>query len=211
MGQMISGLIDSVDHDEEKQKLASDALTQMQEMGQQQIDYFQQFITNSAANDKRLPIDMIIHQDSIVRCSISSKPYDIGKEIGTSFGQFAKGALAAGLETVVSSGIKALVGSYEGNKALRDTYAITTGDLGGIQRVDIRMFAWKYSSKQLMDITKDVVAVAVVVSSVRAKDIDISTVRTLVQEQYSDVSAEERKQILNLILAAKKEEQSEGG
>lgn len=45
MGQMISGAIESLQNDVEKQKLASDALNQMQEMGQQQIDYFQLFIT----------------------------------------------------------------------------------------------------------------------------------------------------------------------
>lgn len=74
----------------------------------------------------------------------------------------------------------------------------------------MRMFAWKYSSSQLTVITKDVIAVAVVMSSVKAKDIDVSTIRTLVQDQFSGVSPETRKNIMDLILEAKKEEAKDG-
>lgn len=38
MGQMVSSVIDSIQNDEEKQKLANDALNQMEELGNQQIE-----------------------------------------------------------------------------------------------------------------------------------------------------------------------------
>lgn len=82
---------------------------------------------------------------------------------------------------------------------------ITTGDLGGIQRVDIRMFAWKYSSKQLVEITKDMIAVAVIISSVDSKHVTDFSIRTLVQEQYGDLELKKQKAILKTILDAKKE------
>lgn len=65
----------------------------------------------------RIPVGQVIYDLSLVRCSVSSKPEDIGKEISDSFGRFAKGDIAAGLQSVVSNGIKALLGSFQGNKS----------------------------------------------------------------------------------------------
>lgn len=88
---------------------------------------------------------------------------------------------------------------------LRHDSTITTGDLGGIQRVDIRMFAWRYSSKQLLDITKDMIAVAVIISSVDPKLVSDFSIRTLVQEQFGDLPLESQKTLLKTIEDAKRE------
>lgn len=45
MGQMVSGVIDSIENDEQKQKLAADALNQMEELGNQQVDSFMLAVT----------------------------------------------------------------------------------------------------------------------------------------------------------------------
>ncbi|KAJ5261518.1 hypothetical protein N7497_003980 [Penicillium chrysogenum] len=82
---------------------------------------------------------------------------------------------------------------------------MTTGDLGGIQRVDIRRFAWTYSSKQLVEIRKDMVAVAVIISSEEPEHITDFSIRTLVQQQYEDFELQKQKAILKTILDAKKE------
>jgi hypothetical protein len=68
---------------------------------------------------KLIPVGQILHQDSIVRCGISNKPDDISKEITDAFGAFVKGDMAKGIGLVVQDGMKALVGSYEGNKSTR--------------------------------------------------------------------------------------------
>ncbi|GFF56708.1 hypothetical protein IFM46972_10585 [Aspergillus udagawae] len=208
MGQMVSSVIDSIQNDAEKQRLANDALNQMEELGNQQVESFMLAVTNRAVDAKLIPVGQIMHQESIVRCGISNTPDDIGKEITDAFGSFVKGDLAKGISTVVQDGIKALVGSYEGNKSTRTSYTITTGDLGGIQRVDIRMFAWRYSSKQLIDITKDMIAVAVIISSVDPKLVTDFSIRTLIQEQYGNLPLDQQQALLKTILDAKKEASS---
>lgn len=45
MGQMVSSVIESVQNDAEKQKLANDALTQMQELGNQLVESFMLAVT----------------------------------------------------------------------------------------------------------------------------------------------------------------------
>ncbi|KAJ5082369.1 hypothetical protein N7532_011412 [Penicillium argentinense] len=119
MGQQISSAIDSIQNDTEKQQLANDALNQMQELGHQQVNSFMNDVTNNAVNAKLIPVGQILHQESIVRCSISTKPSDIGQEITKSFGLFVKGDLANAIGTVVKDGLDALIGSYEGNRSER--------------------------------------------------------------------------------------------
>lgn len=75
--------------------------------------------SNSAVDAKLIPVGQIIHQESIVRCGISNKPDDVGKEITKAFRSFVKGDLAEGISTVVQDGIGLLVGLYEGNKSTR--------------------------------------------------------------------------------------------
>ncbi|KAJ5319834.1 hypothetical protein N7508_000117 [Penicillium antarcticum] len=119
MGQMVSSVIDSIQNDAEKQKLANDALNQMEELGNQQVESFLLAVTNRAVDANLIPVGQIMHQESIVRCGISTKPDDIGKEITDTFGSFVKGDLAKGISSVVQDGLKALVGSYEGNKSTK--------------------------------------------------------------------------------------------
>lgn len=82
--------------------------------------------------------------------------------------------------------------------------------LGGIQRVDIRMFAWKYTSTQLTAITKDMLAVAVIISAVDPKQVTNFAIRSLVQEQFGGLPKEEQEKVLKTILAAKKEAHDAG-
>lgn len=75
--------------------------------------------SNRSVDAKLIPVGQILHQQSVVRCGISNKPDDIGKEITDGFGSFVNGNMVKGISTIVQDGIKALVGSYEGNKSTR--------------------------------------------------------------------------------------------
>jgi hypothetical protein len=55
-----------------------------------------------------------------------------------------------------------------------------TGRCLGFQRVDVRVFAWKYTSKKLVDIAKDMLAVAFIISSVDLKQVPPFSIRSLV-------------------------------
>lgn len=87
---------------------------------------------------------------------------------------------------------------------------VTTGALGGIQRVDIRMFAWRYTSKQLTEIAKDMLAVAFIISAVDPKQVSTFSVRALVQDAFGTLPLDEQQKILKTILDAKKEAHDAG-
>lgn len=76
--------------------------------------------SNSAVDTKLIPVGQIVHQHPIVRCGISNKPDDIGKEITRAFSSFAKGDMAKGISALVQDGIEGLLGSYEGNKSIQN-------------------------------------------------------------------------------------------
>lgn len=52
-----------------------------------------------------------------MRCSISTEPADIGKEISSTFNLFVKGDMANAIGSVVKNGLNAVIGSYEGNRS----------------------------------------------------------------------------------------------
>lgn len=72
------------------------------------------------------------------------------------------------------------------------------------------MFAWKYTSTQLTAITKDMLAVAVIISAVDPKQVTSFAIRSLVQEQYGTLAVEDQQKILKTILDAKKEAHDAG-
>ena len=77
--------------------------------------------------------------------------------------------------------------------------SITTGSLGGIQRADIMLYAYRFSAKQLTEITKNVVSAVVIISSVDTKDVTEPTIRVLVENQFP---AEKQKEVLEILLKA---------
>lgn len=76
---------------------------------------------------------------------------------------------------------------------------ITTGSLGGIQRADIRLYAYRYSARQLTEIAKNVVSAIVIISSVDPDKVTEATIRVLVQNQFP---AEKQKEVLEILLQA---------
>ncbi len=76
--------------------------------------------------------------------------------------------------------------------------------MGGIQRVDLKIFAYRFTAEQLTAITKDCVAVAIIVSSVDPKKVTEASIRVLVQNQFGDVDKEKRDAILKNLLDARK-------
>ncbi|KAF8536325.1 hypothetical protein BDD12DRAFT_890546 [Trichophaea hybrida] len=179
MGQQISALVDSIENDEEKEKLANDALNSLVEISKVQINAFKLSISNSNFDADRIPIDQIIYSDSIIQANFSSSPADIGK-VMQSFTNFAQGEVAKGIASLLSSGLDLLLGSYEGNSSTRDTYLISTGSLGG-----------------------QVLAVSIVISSVDLSKVDDNSLRVIVQETYSSSSPQDLKRIYAQIKSAK--------
>jgi hypothetical protein len=206
MGQQISALVETVQNDPQKEKLANDALNSLVELAKLQIIAFELAISNPNFDAKKIPIDQIISSDSIIQANISNTPADIGNVINGTFSAFAEGHVADGIAKLVNSGLNVLLGSYSGNSSTRDTYVISTGSLGGVFRIDMHFFAYRYTSDQLQSIAKQVLAVGIVVSSADLKKVSDNTLRVIVQQTYSKSTKEEQQAIFNQLKEAKEDD-----
>ncbi|OTA70221.1 hypothetical protein K449DRAFT_320464, partial [Hypoxylon sp. EC38] len=184
MGQTVSSLIENLQQDSEKEKKANDALNALVEMAKLQQERFSLTVQNNIGNQKLIPVDVIISQESILQATTSSQVTGVSDIISTLFSAFASGDVAKGVVALVQTGLNILIGSYSGNTSSRDTYIITTGELGGVMRIDMHFFAYQYTSSQLTDICKQVISVNIVISSVDISKLSDSTLRAIVQNVY---------------------------
>lgn len=85
-----------------------------------------------------------------------------------------------------------------------DTHSfIAVGSLGYPLRIDMHMYTYAFSSATLTKVTKNVLAVSVVVSSVDISQLDDSTLGAMVEYCYGSVTADKQQAILDKILAVK--------
>ena len=71
-----------------------------------------------------------------------------------------------------------------------------------MQRVDVSLCSYRFSPKQLIEITKKVVSAVVIVSSVNVACMTNGTIRVLVQNQSPE---DTQKEILHILLKAHEE------
>ncbi|KAH0282304.1 hypothetical protein M436DRAFT_86617 [Aureobasidium namibiae CBS 147.97] len=148
MCSIVSDAIKNFENQGEKEKLANDALDMMMELAEQQMAASKLKVTNGNVDTKHIPIGQILYEDWQVRCTVSTDVTAIGDIIKDSYSAFAKGNMADGIASVLAGGLKIVMGTYVGNKSTREVYSITTGDLGGLQRADIRIFAYRFTASQ---------------------------------------------------------------
>ncbi|PQE25762.1 tyrosine phosphatase protein [Rutstroemia sp. NJR-2017a BBW] len=203
MGQQISAVVEKFDDDSAKQKLADDAMNSLLEMAKLQVAAFKLAISNPNFEAKLIPIEKILSSDSVIQASIENTPTNIGSVITDSFSAFASGEVVKGITTIINSGLKILLGTYSGNISTRDIYLISTGKIGGVFRVDIHFFAYRFRSDQLKSVTKEVLSVSIVISSAELNGLSDNTLRNIVQQTYSASTSEEQQSIYEQIKAAR--------
>lgn len=106
------------------------------------------------------------------------------------------------MDKLATSCFSALFGTYSANQAQKTVYAITTGELGGVARVDADFYSYEYTSNTLSKITKNVVVVSIVVSSAKIDDLDFNDVSTIVQTVYTASEKEEKERIRDQVWKA---------
>ncbi|KAL9045509.1 MAG: hypothetical protein Q9214_001457 [Letrouitia sp. 1 TL-2023] len=193
MGQSVSALVESIENNAQKEKLANDALNSLVELA----------VRNPTFNAQLIPIDKILDKDTIIQCNISNTPSDIGNAIADTFSSFASGDIANGISKLINNGLKLLLGSYSGNSSMRDTYAIACGELGGISRLDMHFYSYRYTADQLTSIAKQVLCVSIVRSSVDPTKLSDATLRNIIQNTYSASSKDEQQKMYDQLKAAR--------
>ncbi|KAI1123317.1 hypothetical protein F5Y10DRAFT_270180 [Nemania abortiva] len=199
MGQTVSNIKNNLQNTLEKERQANDALNSLQELAGLTSASFYQQILSTRMDSALIPINKIVDNVSFVRCGVSEEAAPIAKEVEEMFSDFASGKVGQGLSKVLSSGLKLIFGQYSANSAESTKYTIACGELGGVYRLDIHMYSYQYTSEQLTSITKNVVAMTVVLSSVDTKQLDDNTLRIIVQKCYAACDRTEQEEIYNQI------------
>jgi len=114
-----------------------------------------------------------------------------------------------GLQSIAEASLKVLFDNYAANQSETNVYAITIGTLGGISRMDADFYSYQYTSADIQKITKNVVVISLVVSSVNVLSLTVNDLRTIVQTCYKDSTSEVRTAIYDLIHAEWKKEKKE--
>ncbi|MCJ1268274.1 hypothetical protein MMC22_008161 [Lobaria immixta] len=197
MGAAVSVAKDAIkDMDGAKQKEGEikEALDNMQQMAQDQLDFFYERIGNANYDAKLIPINKVLSHYQYVRCS--SENHDaIGPGIQDAVKDFSSGPMAQGLANLGANVIKTLLGASKGIRQMETKYAISIDPLGGISRLDTVFFVYNFESEGLIKTANSVVASCVVKSSADTKAIDDNTLRVLVNECFETSSMDLRKAI----------------
>ncbi|KAI0380601.1 hypothetical protein F5Y04DRAFT_257065 [Hypomontagnella monticulosa] len=172
------------------------------ELAKMQVQAFE-LAVRSQSDTQTVPIDKILEKDNIIQCNVSNNPADIANMIQDTFSSFITGDILDGVSKLVGNGLKLLFGSYSGNSSSRDTYAITCGVLGGISRIDMHFYSYRYTSSQLTDTVKQVLCVSIIRSSVDPTKLSDATLRNIVQNTYSTSPSEAQNKMYAQLAAAR--------
>eukprot|EP01084_Bolivina_argentea_P222105 376022_1 len=170
----------------EDEKEANDVLNSLMEIAKKNLELFEVEI-RSDTDKHLLPIDKIIISDHVIQCSVSKNADNIKNAVSSTIKNFASGNFVNGITNVVDAGLDILLGNYSGNVSERKSYVVSVGTLGGFYRIDYYMYSYAYTSKSLVSITKNVVCVAYVVSSIKTESLNPNTVRVILQTTFGSL------------------------
>ncbi|KAI1326493.1 hypothetical protein F5Y16DRAFT_229820 [Xylariaceae sp. FL0255] len=154
---------------------------------------------SSRTDSALVPVNEVIDMATLIKCGVSEAQAPIAEEVPVMFSDFASEQVGQGMAKVLSSRLKLLFGQYSANSSESTKYTIACGDLEGVYRLDMHLYSYRYNSEQLSSITKNVLAVTVVMSSVDTRKIDDNTLRIIIQKCYAACDTYEREAIYSQI------------
>ncbi|KAK4034406.1 tyrosine phosphatase protein [Parachaetomium inaequale] len=210
MGQSISAIKDAaVKQNQEAEKTANDSLTALQDLAKLQVQLFRAQVINDK-DPLKIPIGKMIVEDVVIKCSVEQDGDKIAGEVKETYKQFASGEIADGIGSVLSMGLKALFGNAAGNSN-QTTNFIAVGGLGYPLRVDMLLYTYSFTSDSLIKVTKNVVAISLVVSSVDMKAMDDATIGATVQYCYGGAAEDVQQKIVDKLTAIRAKIVGQGG
>jgi len=191
---VVKDQIKQIDGAKEKEAAVKEALENMRQMAQDQLEMFNQEIRNKDHDIHLIPISKILNSFEYIQCT-TSQTDNIGPAIKDAVSDFSHGPVADGLANLAASIIGKLLGESSGARQLKKTYAISIDPLGGISRLDTFFFVYNFSSEGLIKTAKSVVACCIVKSSADVTQVDDNTLRVLVNQCFETSELELRKAI----------------
>ncbi|KDQ61349.1 hypothetical protein JAAARDRAFT_88452, partial [Jaapia argillacea MUCL 33604] len=193
MGSTISALKETMT-DPEQERLANDAFNCLVQVAQCRMHHFYERVSSPAFDSGIVPISKVIHKYQFFQCGVTNDSGEASKAITENLGAFVSGDVAKGVNDIIVGNLTKLLGSYAGNTSATTTYALTTGELGGLCRIDADFYSYEFTSRSLSSIAKNVVVCSIVISSANFERFTYNDFTTIVQAIYgaSDVQIQRR-------------------
>eukprot|EP01039_Chlorochromonas_danica_P003428 gene3429-3755_t len=203
MGQTVSVVHDAAaQRSVEDERTANDALNSLNTIAQDKLALFKTYV-EGGADSKEIPIERVISSDFIVRCGVNSNDANLKAAVANMVKSLISGDFVEAITGAAGLALDALLGSYTGNIAEKKLYKVCIGCFGGIQRIDFYLYSYQFTSKSLIEVTKNVVVCCMMLSSVAAQDVSGSTLRVVLQNNYPSEPIDKLQNLYKMIMNEK--------
>ncbi|KAL1854670.1 hypothetical protein Plec18170_004761 [Paecilomyces lecythidis] len=185
---------------DEVEKNTNDSLNSLVDMAKLQTALFK---TQMKSDTTRINVSKFLREDTVIKCSVDYDAKTIAEHISTVYKSFANQDVAKALGDVLSAGLDALFGSSVANSNEETKYFITVGKLGYPYRVDMHLYTYAFTCSTLTGVTKNVLSVSLMVSSVVLTDLTESDLGAIVQVCYQESDEDTMSKILEKLKEAR--------
>lgn len=165
------------------EKITNDALNSLVDLAKLQTALFKAQ-TKDSSDSTRIKISKFLREDTVIKCSVDYDATKISQHVQKVYKAFANSDVAAAIGDALNTALEALFGSSTANSNESSMYFVTVGNLGYPYRVDMHLYTYSFTSDTLTSVTKNVLAISLMVSSVDLTDLTESDLGTIVQVCY---------------------------
>jgi len=151
----------------------------------------------SDQDKSEIPIDKIIKKINIIQCGVTKDAGNLKESINGILSDVANGRFLDGITKSVDAGLDMLLGNYAGNVSEFTSMTVSVGAIGGFYKIDYYMYSYQFTSAALTKITKNVVCVAIVISSIKtdSDNLNKNTVNVILQTAFGELTRPQLKRL----------------
>lgn len=169
----------------DNEKLAMDTLNALNTVAREKMKSFQlKVVSNDSTHE--VPVDKVLFNNQLICCSVSENDTKLKATVKELVGSITTGKWIDAIVVGASGALDALFGRMVGSEAEHTIYRIVVGPFGGIRRLDVSMYMFQFTSEAVLAITKNILVLSVVVSSVDPQVLDIPTLRVAIEDAYGE-------------------------
>lgn len=169
----------------DNEKLAMDTLNTLGVVAREKMKNFQlKVVSNDSSHE--VPVDKVLFNNQLICCSVSENDTKLKDTVKELVGNITTGKWIDAIVTGANGVLDALFGGMVGSEAEHTLYRIVVGPFGGIRRLDVNMYMFQFTSEAVLAITKNILVLSVVVSSVDPQVLDIPTLRVAIEDAYGE-------------------------
>ena len=209
MGNSLSSVIKGVVGDSDDDKSTRDTLNALYELGKSRTETALAQ-AQQTSNTVYAPISKVIMQKQKIVCNTEVNTDKIVEDIKRGVNSLIQGQILDGVTDIIKEGLNIVLGESSGSITSQNTYALIATDIGALMRIDIDIYNFETSTTRLQTTAKRVTALTMLISSVKLESLSANDIRAVVSLKYSSSPAELQQEILNLVIAAWKNDQGKG-